>query len=92
MRLSAAIRKDTGVYPGDGVTGKERPTWYAVSTLKVQTGGIDVADVGQIPANSLRIRVPNGKYAIEAKHVDFCEKCSASFETGTGILPVPRLC
>jgi len=71
MRLSTAIRKDTGVYPGDGVTGKERPTWYTVTTLKVLTGGIDVADIGQIPANSLRIRVPNGKYAIEARLIDF---------------------
>jgi len=71
MRLSAAVRKDTGVYPGDGVVGKERKTWYSVTTLKVRTGGIDIADLGMIPAHTLRIRVPNGDYLIEARLIDF---------------------
>lgn len=71
MRLSSAIRKDTGVYPGDGVKGTERVTWYEVARLKVRTGGIDVADLGRMPADSVRLRVPNGNYVIEARLIDF---------------------
>jgi hypothetical protein len=71
MRLTTATRKDTGVYPGDDVVGRERETWYDVSRVAVTSGGIDVADLGAFPAESLCLRVPKGEYAVEARLIDF---------------------
>jgi hypothetical protein len=72
MRLSAAMRRDTGVYPGDGAVGRERATWCSVGQLDVASGGIDIADLGAFPGDdSLRLRIPNGTYLIEARLIDF---------------------
>jgi len=43
MLLSDAMKTDTGVYPGAGVVGRERSTWYSVANLSVESGGLDVA-------------------------------------------------
>jgi len=71
MRLATAVRKDAGEYPGDGVVGRERAAWYSVANLRVASGGIEVADLGAVPGDSFRLRVPNGVYAVEARLIDF---------------------
>jgi hypothetical protein len=71
MRLSAAVRKDTGVYPGDGVVGRERETWYKVATLDVTSGAIDLADLGGFPGDSFPLPVARGAYVVEARLIDF---------------------
>jgi hypothetical protein len=71
-RLSTAIRRDKAVYPGNGVVGRERPTWYDVAQLNVTSGAIDIADLGAFPGDdSLCLRVPRGIYAVEARLIDF---------------------
>jgi hypothetical protein len=69
MLLSEAMKSDTGVYPGDGVVGRERPFWYGVATLAVETGGLDVTDLPGI--SGIRVPVPNGIYCVEARLIDF---------------------
>jgi hypothetical protein len=69
MFLSEAMKKDTGVYSGDGVVGRERPIWYTVATLPVESGGLDVADLPQ--PSQVRVSLPNGIYCVEARLIDF---------------------
>jgi hypothetical protein len=69
MLLSEAMKSDTGVYPGDGVVGRERPFWYDVATLAVETAGLDVTDLPGI--SGIRIPVSNGIYCVEARLIDF---------------------
>jgi hypothetical protein len=69
MLLSDAMKSDTGVYPGDGVVGREQTPWYSVATLTVESRGLDVADLGG--ANPVRIALPNGPYCIEGRLINF---------------------
>lgn len=69
MLLSDAMKKDTGVYPGDGVIGRENSTWYSVATLPVTSGSLDVADI--LGTGRVGVPVPDGIYGIEARLIDF---------------------
>jgi hypothetical protein len=70
VTLSEAVLEDTGRYPGDGVVGRERGTWYAVDILRILSGTIGAADVGAIPASS-SFNLNNGSYRVEARLIDF---------------------
>jgi hypothetical protein len=66
------MRKDTGVYPGNGVVGRERPQWYSVGKLPIISGRISVADLGAIPGpDAVCVRVPIGDHLVEARLIDF---------------------
>ena len=72
MRLATAMKADTGIYPGNGVIGHERPERYSVGKLAVTSGRISVADLGAIPVpDAVSIRVSVGVHLIEAKLIDF---------------------
>lgn len=69
MQLSDAMKQDRRVDPVPGTVGRERPAWYTVATLRVDSGTLDVADLPGTGA--VRVAVPNGLYLIEAKLIDF---------------------
>jgi hypothetical protein len=69
MLLSDTMKDDIGMYPGDGVVGQERPTWYEVGKLRVESGSLDIADLPLI--EGVRITVPDGLYVVEARLIDF---------------------
>jgi hypothetical protein len=73
MRLKAALNRDRNVYSGEGVVGHERPTWYEIGKVTVNSGSLCIVDLGTIPSgdDGVRIKVPNGSYLIEARLIDF---------------------
>ena len=69
MNISEAMREDSGVYPGDGTIGREREEWYAVGTLNVGSGSLQVADLGG--TSSIEVSLPAGGYRVDARLIDF---------------------
>jgi len=69
MLLSDAMKTSTGGYPDTGVAGRERPIWYSVASLPVESGTLDIDDL--VGSSSVRISVPPGDYSVEARLIDF---------------------
>jgi hypothetical protein len=66
------MRKDSGVYPGDGVVGRERSAWYLIGKLRVSSGFIEARDLGCISGpDGVGAMVPQGGYLAEARIIDF---------------------
>lgn len=76
--LSAAILKRTHGSPKDGSTGVEKSNWYRVAELEITSGTIEIADLGSVPHDSVRVRVPRGKYQVEARLIDFDRRLKIS--------------
>jgi hypothetical protein len=69
MLMVDAMKEDTGEFPDDGVVGHERPEWYEVGTIRVNSGNLEIADLGV--RSGVSFSVPTGLYRVEGRLIDF---------------------
>ena len=69
MLLADAMKDDSGEYPDDGGIGRQRPIWYDIGKLTVDSGNLEIADLGD--REGLRVRIPPGIFTAQARLIDF---------------------
>jgi hypothetical protein len=62
MHIFEAKQKSIGIDPRRGAVGQERPHWYSVANLSVESNGLDVSDGGG--GDPVHVVVPNGNYRL----------------------------